>query len=127
MNGDKILYGSNKKGFQSITWNQAPSSEVGDICNSRHDYHKQKHGNGVLILNNDVGSQHEHHNNSFKWSKEENKIKEQHFQQQKSQMEFPGTSRSIVSFRHCMGESEHSDAEASRKDGSTFVIWGFDQ
>lgn len=122
MNGDKILYGSNKKGFQSITWNQAPSSEVGDICNSRHDYHKQKHGNGVVILNNDVGSQHAHHNNNFKWSKEEDKIKEQHCQQQQSQMEFSGTSRSIVSFRHSMGESEHSDAEASCKDGKSPLV-----
>lgn len=121
MNGDKTFNGSNKKEFQSITWNQVCSSEVGDIGNSHHDYHQQKHGNGVVIPNNDIGSQHPHHK-KFKWSKEENKIKEQQCQQQQSQMEFSGTSCSIVSFRHCMGESEHSDAEASCKDDKSPLV-----
>jgi len=114
LNGDKIFYGSNKKEFQSITLNQVCSSEEGDINDRRHDYHQQKHGNGVLILNND--------NNNLKWSKEENKIKERQRQQQQSQMEFSGTSRSIVSLRHCVAESEHSDADAPCKDDKSPLL-----
>nr|WEX73757.1 bHLH transcription factor [Abies beshanzuensis] len=121
VNGEKILYGSNKKAFQSLAWNQVCSSEVGDIYNSRRDYHQQKHGNGVVILNNDIGSQHAHRNN-FKWSGEEKKIKEQQRHQQQCQMEFSETSRSIVSFRHCMAESEHSDAEASCKSDKSPLV-----
>lgn len=121
LNDDKIFYGNNKKGFQSITLNQVCNSKGGDIYNSRHDYHQPKQENGVVIPNNDIGSQHVHHNN-FKCSKEENKIKEQQHQQQQSQMEFSGTTRSIVSFRPCMAESEHSDAEASCKDDKSPLV-----
>eukprot|EP01018_Ginkgo_biloba_P022983 Gb_36294 [translate_table: standard] len=115
LNDERILYGSNRKGFQSLNWNQVHSSEAGEIYNTSRDYHRQEHGNSIVIVNNDGGTQHGYtSNNSSSRSGEDNKVKQ--FQQQQYQLDYAGSSRSIVASRPSVVESEHSDIEASCKE-----------